>query len=344
MPVGTDARRGSPRAPLGWRLDAPSPPRPRARLEREPRPGVRLLRVRARAAHGARGRGDRPLRGRDRPEDRARPAQPGRPRVRPARRARRLHLPHPLGDPAQRGPRVERRGVRRGADGRRPPLRARRRRPRPGHRARRPPRQRRGRAARRVRRLRRRRRRRASIRPPASRRSSSCRARAVRTKTARAALPAEVPMADAVFNTAHGALLVLGLARGDWDLVARGLRGPPAPAPPRAPLPALDGARPRRALVRRARGDDLGRRPDRARVVPLRDHRGRRRGPAPRGRGLGRRSCGCPSSPRAPTCASSERRASSTTAAAWARRAVGGAGRRQRSAPAQHRPRPTASR
>ena len=46
---------------------------------------------------------------------------------------------------------------------------------------------------------------------------------AVRTKTARAALPAEVPMADAVFNTAHGALLVLGLARGDWDLVTRGL-------------------------------------------------------------------------------------------------------------------------
>jgi homoserine kinase len=46
---------------------------------------------------------------------------------------------------------------------------------------------------------------------------------AVRTKQARAALPAEVPMADAVFNVAHGALLVLGLARGDWDLVARGL-------------------------------------------------------------------------------------------------------------------------
>jgi homoserine kinase len=45
----------------------------------------------------------------------------------------------------------------------------------------------------------------------------------VRTKAARAALPPEVPMADAVFNTAHGALLVLGLASGDWDLVARGL-------------------------------------------------------------------------------------------------------------------------
>jgi homoserine kinase len=33
-----------------------------------------------------------------------------------------------------------------------------------------------------------------------------------------------VPLADAVFNVAHTALLTLGLARGDWDLVARGLR------------------------------------------------------------------------------------------------------------------------
>jgi homoserine kinase len=47
---------------------------------------------------------------------------------------------------------------------------------------------------------------------------------AVRTKEARAALPAEVPMGDAVFNVAHASLLTLGLARGDWDLVARGLR------------------------------------------------------------------------------------------------------------------------
>jgi homoserine kinase len=45
----------------------------------------------------------------------------------------------------------------------------------------------------------------------------------VRTKAARAALPADVPMRDAVFNTAHAALLVLGLARGDWELLARGL-------------------------------------------------------------------------------------------------------------------------
>ena len=47
---------------------------------------------------------------------------------------------------------------------------------------------------------------------------------AVRTSEARAALPADVPLADAVFNIGHGALLVLGLARGDWDLVARGLQ------------------------------------------------------------------------------------------------------------------------
>jgi homoserine kinase len=45
----------------------------------------------------------------------------------------------------------------------------------------------------------------------------------VRTSAARAALPEQVPLADAVFNVAHGALLTLGLARGDWDLVARGL-------------------------------------------------------------------------------------------------------------------------
>jgi homoserine kinase len=46
---------------------------------------------------------------------------------------------------------------------------------------------------------------------------------AVRTAKARAALPAEVPLADAVFNVAHAGLLVLGIERGDLDLVARGL-------------------------------------------------------------------------------------------------------------------------
>jgi homoserine kinase len=46
---------------------------------------------------------------------------------------------------------------------------------------------------------------------------------AVRTRAAREALPEQVPMSDAVYNVAHAALLTLGLARGDWELVARGL-------------------------------------------------------------------------------------------------------------------------
>ena len=43
------------------------------------------------------------------------------------------------------------------------------------------------------------------------------------TEAARRALPSEVPLADAVHNTGHAALLVLGLVSGDLDLVARGL-------------------------------------------------------------------------------------------------------------------------
>jgi homoserine kinase len=47
---------------------------------------------------------------------------------------------------------------------------------------------------------------------------------AVRTASARAALPATVPLADAAANAGHAALLLLGLERGDLDLVAAGLR------------------------------------------------------------------------------------------------------------------------
>ena len=46
---------------------------------------------------------------------------------------------------------------------------------------------------------------------------------AVRTRRARSVLPATVPLQDAVHNVAHGAVLMLGLSRGDLDLVARGL-------------------------------------------------------------------------------------------------------------------------
>jgi homoserine kinase len=45
----------------------------------------------------------------------------------------------------------------------------------------------------------------------------------VPTAQARALLPAEVPLQEAVHNAAHVAVLVLGLARGDFDLVGRGL-------------------------------------------------------------------------------------------------------------------------
>jgi homoserine kinase len=47
---------------------------------------------------------------------------------------------------------------------------------------------------------------------------------AVRTAVARRALPDAVPLADAVANVAHGAMLTLGLARGDLSLVGRGLQ------------------------------------------------------------------------------------------------------------------------
>jgi homoserine kinase len=46
----------------------------------------------------------------------------------------------------------------------------------------------------------------------------------VLTADARAALPAEVPVGDAVHNVGHAALLVLGLARDDFSLIGRGLR------------------------------------------------------------------------------------------------------------------------
>ncbi len=45
----------------------------------------------------------------------------------------------------------------------------------------------------------------------------------VATRQARAAMPAEVPIGDAVFTAAHASLLVYGLIQGEWDLVARGL-------------------------------------------------------------------------------------------------------------------------
>ena len=44
------------------------------------------------------------------------------------------------------------------------------------------------------------------------------------TEEAREALPATVPIEAAVFNMSHVALLTLGLASADWDLISAGLR------------------------------------------------------------------------------------------------------------------------
>ena len=46
----------------------------------------------------------------------------------------------------------------------------------------------------------------------------------VSTEEARRALPDTVPLGDAAFNAAHASMLMLGLARSDWDLIAAGLR------------------------------------------------------------------------------------------------------------------------
>jgi homoserine kinase len=46
----------------------------------------------------------------------------------------------------------------------------------------------------------------------------------VATRDARAAMPADVPIGEAVHNVGHAALLVLGLAKDDFSLIGRGLR------------------------------------------------------------------------------------------------------------------------
>jgi homoserine kinase len=74
--------------------------------------------------------------------------------------------------------------------------------------------------------------------------------KSVRTAKARAAMPAQVPLTDAVHNVGHASLLVLGLLQGDWDLVTAGLHDR-LHQPRRAPLYPQS-----MALLRRAR--DLG--------------------------------------------------------------------------------------
>ena len=95
---------------------------------------------------------------------------------------------------------------------------------------------------------------------------------------ARAALPAQVPIEEAVFNVAHAALLTLGLARGDWDLLARGLQDRLHQQRRSHLFPRSFELRRAGARAGRARRDDLRRRADRAGVVLLRADRRRRGG------------------------------------------------------------------
>lgn len=47
--------------------------------------------------------------------------------------------------------------------------------------------------------------------------------KAVSTRKARSVLPEKVSLADASFNIGSAGVLMLGLAKGDWDLISRGL-------------------------------------------------------------------------------------------------------------------------
>ena len=108
-------------------------------------------------------------------------------------------------------------------------------------------------------------------------------------------MPAEVPLADAVYNVGHAALLVLGLAQGDLSLIARGLADSLHQPRRRHLYPRsmelVEGA----AEHGRAGRDDLGRRPDRAVLVPL--GADRRRGRAAPRRGAATRASSAWGSP-----------------------------------------------
>ena len=99
----------------------------------------------------------------------------------------------------------------------------------------------------------------------------------VPTSEARAALPAEVPFADAVENVAAASQLALGIERSDLALIRRGLADTAPSASPRGALSALDGAGPPRDRDGRPWRDDLGRGPHGARLELLAGHgQGRR--------------------------------------------------------------------
>ena len=305
------------------------------RLLGEPGARVRLHGGRDRAAPGARGRRDRA-------------ASPSRPTCRSPRGARTCACAPSSGCtratdftftirsqiPLVGRARLERRRDRRGPDGRRPHVRARRGPARARERARGAPRQRRAPRSRRLRRLRRRPGRRA-LEPPDGPRGA--RGRAARRRCARTPRAPRCPprcrCEDAVFNVAHAALLMLGLARGDWDLVARGLARPPAPAAARARSSrARSSSRSARRELGALGATHLRRGADGARVVLLRaDGRGRARRSQARSRGWAHARA------RPVRVPGRLRRASSERAPARARARSRRRGRRSSSSPASAR-------
>ena len=199
-----------------------------------------------------------------RPADRPRPAQPDRARRSPRwRRPDGFEFTIRSDIPLSGGLGTSAAAIVAGSGGRGLDLRARRRPAGRGDAARGPPGQRGGRAARRLRAVRGRPRR--ALRPAATASSACwwCPDAAVRTAKAREALPSRIPVADAVFNIAHASLLVLGLARGRPRAGRPRPARPHPPAPPRAPLPALVGARRsrRRSSARSARRSPAPARP-----------------------------------------------------------------------------------
>ena len=159
------------------------------------------------------------------PADRQGAREPLRAGVRAPASRRRLHVPDPLGDPAVGRPRLERGGDRRRADGGRPPLRARRRPARAG-----------AASSRAIP---------TTSRPRCTAGSSICAdgeatrfepptgLEALAVVPGRAGAHARRPRRAArsrcrsrrpSSTSRTAALLTLGLARGDWDLLARGLQ------------------------------------------------------------------------------------------------------------------------
>ena len=217
-----------------------------------------------------------------------------------------LHLHDQLADTSLGRPRLERGGDRGRADGCRSHVRAGRRSARTRERPRGPPRQRRSGAVRRLRHLCRRSgdalRRADGAGGAGGRPRAGTYARAPRARRWLRRCRARTPCS----TSRTRALLTLGLARGDWDLLARGLHDR-LHQPQRASLfPRsfeLAAAGTRAGCARR---DDLRRRPDGAGVVLLRADGRRRRGAGRRDRRLGDAAARLRSRRRAPTWTRSE--------------------------------------